>query len=144
VRPPTKKEGDMGKRFAIVIGMAAAGVMALGAQTTTAAPEVVKYDTELTITADRGPFFHGFVDVRGGEDVRKCEVERRVVLFRQRPGPDAELGTDRSEPTSHHSGGWGVKVPRAQAGWRVYAKAKHKVRDRYVCLADRSETYTWG
>ena len=124
----------------IVIGMAAAGAMALGAQPAAAAPEVVKYDTELTITADRGPLFHGFVDVRGGEDVRKCEVERRVVLFRQRPGPDAELGTDRSEPSGHHSGGWGVKVLRAQLGWRVYAKAKHKVRDRYVCLADRSET----
>ena len=42
----------MGKRSAIVIGMAAAGAMALGAQTTTAAPEVVKYDTKLTITAE--------------------------------------------------------------------------------------------
>ena len=66
-----------------------------------------------------------------------------MVLFRQRPGPEPARD-DRSEPSGHHSGGWGVKVPRAQAGWRVYAKAKHKVRDRYVCLADRSETYTWG
>ena len=131
----------MGKRYAIVIGVATAAVMALGAQPAAAVPT---YGTHLTITADRGPLFHGFVDVRGREGVRKCEVERRVVLFRQRPGPDAELGTSRSEPTSHHAGGWGVKVLRAQAGWRVYAKAKHKVRDRYVCLADRSETYTWG
>jgi len=131
----------MGKRFAIVIGVAAAGVMALGAQPATADS---RYRTHLTITADRGPLFHGFVDVRGGEDVRKCEVERRVVLFRQRPGPDAELGTDRSEPTSHHSGGWGVKVHRAQLGWRVYAKVQREGGDRYVCLADRSETYTWG
>ena len=38
-------EGRLGKRFAIVIGVAAAGVMALGAQTATAAPEVVKYHT---------------------------------------------------------------------------------------------------
>ncbi len=127
----------MGKRFVIVIGVAAAGVMALGAQPAAAVPT---YGTHLTITADRGPLFHGFVK----SEVRKCEDERRVVLFRQRPGPDAELGTDRSEPTSHHFGGWGVKVPRAQAGWRVYAKAKHKVREPYVCLADRSETYTWG
>ena len=131
----------MTKRFAIVIGVAAAGAMALGAQTAAAVPT---YGTHLTITADRGPLFHGFVDVRGGEDVRKCEVERRVVLFRQRPGPDAQLGTDRSEPTNHHAGGWGVKVHRAQLGWRVYAKAEHKVRDRYVCAPARSEPYTWG
>ena len=43
----------MGKRFAIVIGVAAAGVMALGAQTAAAAPDVVKYDTRLTITKDQ-------------------------------------------------------------------------------------------
>ena len=35
----------MGKRFAILIGAAAAGVMALGAQTVAAAPEVVNYET---------------------------------------------------------------------------------------------------
>jgi hypothetical protein len=43
----------MGRRFAIVIGAAAAGVMALGAQT--AAAEVVKYDTELTLTKEWQP-----------------------------------------------------------------------------------------
>jgi hypothetical protein len=45
---------DMGKRFAIVIGVAVTGVMALGAHTTAAAPEVVEYRTHLTInTAPR-------------------------------------------------------------------------------------------
>ena len=39
-----------------MIGVAAAGVMALGAQTAAAAPEVVKYRTQLTITMDRGSF----------------------------------------------------------------------------------------
>ena len=39
----------MGRRFAIVIGMAAAGVIALGAQTAAAAPKVVEYDTKVTI-----------------------------------------------------------------------------------------------
>ena len=33
MRAKTKKKHEMGKRFAIVIGVAAAGVMALGAQT---------------------------------------------------------------------------------------------------------------
>ena len=39
----------MGKRFAILIGVAAAGVMALGAQTGAAATDVVSYGTRLTI-----------------------------------------------------------------------------------------------
>ena len=50
------REDEMGKRFAIVIGVAATGVMALGAQTAAAAGEFVKYDTDLTITVDRGRF----------------------------------------------------------------------------------------
>ena len=59
----------MGKRFAIVIGVAT-GVMALGAQTATAAPEVVKYDTRLTITLERMGFqLPRPRHVRGG----KCE-----------------------------------------------------------------------
>ena len=33
MRAKTKKKHEMGKRFAIVIGVAAVGVMALGAQT---------------------------------------------------------------------------------------------------------------
>jgi ABC-type proline/glycine betaine transport system substrate-binding protein len=40
----------MGKRFAIVVAVAAAGVMALGAQTAAAAT----YNTKVTITQDRG------------------------------------------------------------------------------------------
>ena len=47
MRANTKKKQKMGKRFAIVIGVAAAGVMALGAQTAFAAPT---YNTRLTIT----------------------------------------------------------------------------------------------
>ncbi len=53
MRAKTKGKHEMGKRFAIVIGVAAVGVMALGAQTVaqTAAqpPAVVKYDTTLVI-----------------------------------------------------------------------------------------------
>ena len=45
-------EGRLGRRFAIVIGVAATGVMALGAQTAAAAPNVIKYDTKLTITRE--------------------------------------------------------------------------------------------
>ena len=40
MRANTKKKHEMGKRFAIVIGVAAAGVMALGAQTARLQPQL--------------------------------------------------------------------------------------------------------
>ena len=87
----------MGKRFVIVIGVAAAGVMALGAQTATAAPDVVKYDTEVTITKDRDIVW-GQVESK----VRNCHKLRRVVLFKQRPGADRKLRTVRSSAHQFH------------------------------------------
>ena len=57
----------MGKRFAIVIGVAAAGVMALGAQTAAAGPEVVKYNAKVTITGTGAEaIFHGGCSQRSG------------------------------------------------------------------------------
>ena len=45
MRAKTKQKHNMGRRFAILIGVGAAGVMALGAQTAFAAPT---YNTRLT------------------------------------------------------------------------------------------------
>jgi hypothetical protein len=163
----------MGKRFAIVIGTAAlgaaaAGVMALGAQT--AAADVVKYDTELTLTKDWQPhgvpvtargLYHGWVmsdrdrnpEYDPAKGVRKCMVGRRVVLFKLRPGPDRRLGTDLSEwgPSGQLFEAWDATAPwpsgLRQGRWeertrdygdRVRAVVKRKVRDRYVCRADRA------
>ena len=150
----------MGKRFAIVIGVAAAGVMALGAQTASAG--VHKYDTTLTITHEGGPTgpcptgvprercvdWHGLVksdrdrnpEYHRANAVRKCMEGRRVILFKQRPGADRRLGADLSEVGSPHRNGalWDLNARR---GDRVYAKVRPKVRDRYVCRADRSPTH---
>ena len=123
----------MGKRFAIVIGVAAAGVMALGTQTAAA---VVKYDTKVTISADRGFLYHGSVK----SEVTKCERERRVVLFKQRPGADRELGTDRTGGLLSLPDEWGF-IEAHVPGRHVYAKVRPKVRDRFVCRADRSRTH---
>jgi hypothetical protein len=46
MRAHTKGKNEMGKRFAIVIGVAAAGVMALGAQTAAAEVKTFKYTSE--------------------------------------------------------------------------------------------------
>ena len=125
------------KRFALVIGAVAAGVMTLGAQTAAAAT----YNTRVTITQDRVTpphiLIHG--DVRSA--VRKCEVGRRVVLFEQQPGTDRMLGATRSS-LDHGRAVWGVVVPQStglQRGDRLYAKAPRKQRSGYVCRADRSK-----
>jgi hypothetical protein len=103
---------------------------------TAAAPDVVKYDTELTIAeGSRGRLYHG--RVLSQPEVRKCMEGRRVVLIKQRPGADRKLGTSRSQ-WGDGEGHWRVVIP--QTGARVYVKVRPKVSDRFVCRADRSET----
>jgi hypothetical protein len=125
----------MGKRFAIVIGVAAAGVLALGAQTA-AAPGVVEYDTTLTLTKDRAGNYHGRVKSK----VRKCMDGRRVILFKLRPGADRKLHTVRSDFVPRYGKGlWWMHLGQSHDyGDRVRAKVEHKVRDRFVCRGDRS------
>ena len=135
----------MGKRFAIVISVAAAGVLALGAQTATAAPEFVKYRTQLKIITDRGHLYHGSVKSDSdrkptydpAQAVRQCMEGRRVAVFRQRPGADRKLGTRRS----HFRGGqgyWGMpSFVRGPGQARVYAKVRREVHDEFVCRGDR-------
>jgi hypothetical protein len=142
MRAHTEGKDKMGKRFAIVIGVAAAGSMALGAQTATAAPDVVKYDTKLTITheghrTNRGVLWHGGV----GSEVRKCELTRRVVLFKQRPGADRKLGADRTGGPGSPADRWGLVAPTRG---HVYAKVRPEVGDGFVCRADRSRTIENG
>jgi RTX calcium-binding nonapeptide repeat (4 copies) len=154
MRANTKKHG-MGKRFAIVIGVAAVGVMALGAQTAAPAQAIVKYDTKLTITHEAGDpaGWHGRVLT----DRKECMGGRRVVLFKREPGADRKLGTDRSffdphvwisgtlpdgTPVYGPAGVWGVKP--APLDGRVYARISPKVGDGFVCRADRSRTIIGG
>jgi hypothetical protein len=152
----------MGKRFAIVIGVAAVGVMALGAQTVMAqtaaqAPAVVEYKTKLTITTERCCLIHGFVlsgiPATAGSPaipVRECEDGREVILFKKRPGADRRLATDLSvfralDPAAapdYGPGDWGVPpgVGRRASASRavVYAKVTPKVGDGFSCLGARS------
>ena len=157
---------EMGKRFAILIGLAAAGVMALGAQTGAQVPDVVKYDTELTIRKEmtngkeHGRFSGTVWSERNPNSVyapdrrnlvRKCMNRRRVILFKQLPGADRKLGADRSSggnPTfsSTRSGDWQVAAPEGtlHRGDHVYAKATRKVGDGFVCRADYSRAKKVG
>jgi hypothetical protein len=141
MRAHTKGKHEMGRRFAIVIGVAAAGVMALGAQTAAAAPDAVKYNTKLTITheghhTNRGVLWHGGLR----SEARKCVEGRRVVLFKERRGPDRKLGNDRNQFRHNAEARWFTwKVVAPERG-RVYAKAK----ETPVCRADRSRTIENG
>jgi hypothetical protein len=131
---------QMGRRFAILIAVAAAGVMALGAQTGAQATEVVEYDSKVTIGSERN-FYYGGVE----SELRECELGREVILFRPRPGPDRKLATTRTH--LHNVGGVGGEA----GAWRlhdddvpsgpVYAEAPPVVGDGFVCRADRSKTY---
>jgi hypothetical protein len=132
MRAQTKGKHEMRKRFAVVIGVAAAGVMALGAQTGVAASDVVSYKTTLTILKERG-LLHG-----GVWSNRKCRVGREVIVFRKRPGPDRKLGADRSGPGHGPSMFWEVHVKNKDIKAPLYAEVTPKVGDGFVCLGARS------
>jgi hypothetical protein len=136
MRANTKKKHKMGKRFALVIGVAAVGVMALGAQTVMAGHPGLHRDPIVP--------WHGGL----GSEVRKCVEGRRVILFKQLPGPDRKLGSDRikqlGEAADPADPGWFRWYRWASMDGRVYAKVMPKVRDGYVCRADRSRTVVNG
>ena len=154
---------EMGRRFAILIGVAAVAVSVIAVPAASAG--VRKYDTQVDIRT-----CFGACDIAQMEDgsflgtvwspripgidrsnlVRKCMNRRRVILFKQRPGADRKLGADRSsrgDPTNSGSGSgdWQVSVPEGMLrhGDHVYAKATRKVGNGFVCRADRSKTLTW-
>src|SRR4029450_3056371 len=118
--------------FAVVIGVAAVGVMALGAQTaaqtpapTPPAPAVVNYDTTLPLTPETAspkgvPHWHGQVE----SDRTECMLGRRVILFKQQPGADRKLGVAKSNVS-----GWGAGT--APIGGRVYARVSPKMGDGF-------------
>ena len=138
---------DMRKRFAILIGVAASGVMAFGAQTGAATSEdVVTYDTEVGIYRSlNARWWVGPLDSRP-QALKRCVVGREVIVFRKRPGPDRKLGATRSY--LRHEGGrvtrWGQWKVRAPDRGRVYAKVTPKVGDGFVCRADYSRVVLNG
>ena len=114
-------------------GVAAAGVMALGAQTAAAAPD----DTRVTISQITG-LLHG--DLYSA--ARKCKVGRRVVVFKQQPGTDRKLGVgDFGHGGPNH---WDLLFPAGgKQGWHVYALVRREVRHHgLVCRSDRSRILT--
>ena len=139
MRANTKKKHNMGKRFAILIGVAATGVMALGAQTAAPAQAVVKYDTKVTLGLHDHDRFTYWVQSK----VKKaCERGRRVDLFAVRPGADRRVGTARSKYRHGRARGANAVITARKGGrgaW--YAKVRREVHDQFVCGGDRSELH---
>ena len=94
-RSPTEGKDEMGKRFAIVIGVAAAGVMALGAQTTAAAA-VQQLSCGDTITTDTT--LH--------KDLINCPTNG-IVIGADNVTLDLNGHTIDGDGTIHHVGGGG-------------------------------------
>ena len=74
-------------------------------------------------------FYHGVVKSK----VHKCEVGRRVVLFKKRHGEARKVGASRSD----RQGGWLVN-PRGSVHGRFYAKVRRESGNGYVCSGDRA------
>ena len=130
-------EGRLGKRFAIVIGLAGAGVMALGAQTAAAAPGVVKYDTKVTLSLQRPcHVFRRAATQRSGS----ASVGDGWSCSRCGPGRIASSALPEAQ-VQRPARRWRVSVlPRGlQGGDVVYAKVRREVHDEFVCRGDRSE-----
>ena len=93
---------------------------------------VTEHETQLFL-ANSAPAFHGIVH----SDVAFCENHRRVRMFRQRPGDDRLLGTDRSD----NEGRWEVDHPSLRSG-AYYARVARKEQivsgDGLLCKADKS------
>jgi hypothetical protein len=133
----------MGKRFAFVIGVAAAGVMALGAQTTAAVParasHTVKIDSRVTLPPPQKNPFYG--RVKSSEHA--CEVHRLVKVYRVTPGRDHAVDGGDAKDRTNQRGKW--RVGQALLSERnYYAKVvRHKegtAGTTFVCRQDRSPT----
>ena len=118
----------MGKRLAIVIGVAAAGVML-------AVPALAGQTVKSTITVDDRPKLL----LKGSVESRKhaCEVDRRVKLFFKGEGFNGDLaGSD----TSNRHGVWKIPI---SGGHFYYARVVRSKEDTagttFVCGGDRTK-----
>jgi hypothetical protein len=143
----------MGKRFAILIGVAAAGVMALGAQTGAAVPalasQTVKIDSEVTLAVEGARCDHGWCSAMAWYGPVKssrhaCKVDRTVKVFETHgSGPGTLVKKDKS----NRHGKWRVVQaliarPRPSSGFfyaKVVRQKKGTAGTGFICRADRSK-----
>jgi hypothetical protein len=116
-------------------------VGAVGALTGTAVADArVRYASELVFTdysydTPADILFYGYLTSPGP---RKCSVDRKVELFYETDGPDARVGSTRTDSFEH----WHLFRPTEGLpdADDYYARVgKRKLRNGDVCRAGRSE-----
>jgi len=117
----------------VIAAAAAAGAVAAVAAIPAEATRRVFIDSRIGV-ARAAPAFHGYVHSRHHDF---CAPERKVKVFRERPGKDELLGTDKT----NEKGFWRVIVDPLASG-AYYAKVTRLATGAagtiYVCRADRS------
>ena len=104
-----------------------------------ASAHAFRANSEVTIryNADKEQF-HG----RVSSERPSCERNRVVVVFRDTPGEDVEVGRDRT----NENGFWKVEATNPQGDF--YARARRRVRGTgdhvHICRRDTSPTITVG
>ena len=119
-----------------VVTAALIGVLVLGAALASAA----SVGTRVTIHFDKASPARDVFRGQVFSPRHACEENRRVVVFRKHMGPDARIGSDRSEDNGH----WSVDVEGHAAPGHYYAKALRKDLGADFCEVDRSHTITVG
>jgi hypothetical protein len=89
------------------------------------------YSTKIVVSL-RVPAFHG--TLKSGK--RACARRRTVKLFREKPGRDKLLGTDRSSPKAR----WSIPIGRRLTSGSYYATAPAKGS----CKPAKSKVLTIG
>jgi hypothetical protein len=137
------RAGQMGRRFAILIGVAAAGVLGVGVVAVPAlADQTVKIDSRVILLPDHNEFCHQgqcsrvayYGQVKSSKHA--CEVHRTVKVFRAHSGPDVLVGKDSSD---RH--GKTKVVARVHPGFYYMKVLRREVRAAgTICRGDRTET----
>jgi hypothetical protein len=139
----------IGPRSVAALGLTALACAGLAAA---AFAGVHKYDSHVSLTWEaphKGTALVHAAALGVESKVRKCEPRRRVILFKQRRGPDRKLATTKTffdRDYGDGTGNWGMRPPEGtlHRGDRLYVKVERKVLDDGdVCLAARSNTKTW-
>ena len=125
----------MGRRLGITLGALVAVVLVA------APPGGARVVAESEVTISRFlPLYHGKVK----SAYQECKANRKVILYRKRPGADKKIGTDRA----NDNGRWKVAISGSPPnGAKYYAKVRNYEASGtgtgLSCSNDRSPTVTF-
>ena len=91
----------------------------------------------ILLTAPRGPAAATSYVGHISSQEKRCREDRKITVYRKRPGDDQKIGAGRSDKSSHGSDTqWEITKPGEPKNGRYYAKANATNK----CEGDKSET----